>query len=136
MLPTARGAGAFAGRGAAHAVGDDDQVTLLFGELRLAFSGQAGLAHAHRLGEPGNQEMILVVAANLAAIGQGTELDRHPRRWDSAMIWCSLVESSIVGRGSWIGMVAVLCLSRLLYRTYMLHILYRFSPRTAPFGWR
>ncbi len=73
-------AGEFAGRGAAHAVGDDHQVPLLLGELRLAFSGQAGLAHAHRLRESGNQEMILVVATDLAGVGQGTELDRHPRR--------------------------------------------------------
>ena len=75
-----QGAGTFAGRGAAHAVGDDDQVALFLGELRLAVSGQAGLAHLHRLGEPGDQEMILVVAADLAGVGQGTELDRHPRR--------------------------------------------------------
>ena len=39
--PDRQGAGSFAGRGAPHAVGDDDQVSLLVGELRLA-AGQEG----------------------------------------------------------------------------------------------
>ena len=67
-----QGAGAFAGRGAPHAVGDDDQVALFLGELRLAFSGQAGLADLHGLGEPGDQEMIFVVSADFAGVGQGS----------------------------------------------------------------
>ena len=56
--PDRQVAGAFAGRGAPQAIGDDHEVPLFLGELRLAFSGQAGLAHLHGLGEPGDQEMI------------------------------------------------------------------------------
>ena len=87
------------------------QVALFLGELRLAFSGQAGLAHLHGLGEPGDQEMILVVAADFAGVGQATELDPHPRWIAIGDRWCSPVESSRVGQGSWSGMVVVLFLA-------------------------
>src|SRR5208337_3150530 len=79
-LPTARALARSPAAAPPHAIGDDHEVPHFLGELRLAFSGQAGLAHLHGLGEPGDQEMILIVAADFAGVGQGTELDAHPRR--------------------------------------------------------
>ena len=90
------------------AVGDDHQVSLFLGELRLAFFGQAGLAHLHGLGEPGDQEMILVVNADFADVRQGAELDPHPSRiaiGDRLELTGRVVER---GLGSWSGIVVVL----------------------------
>ncbi len=78
--PDRQGAGAFAGGSAPHAVSDDYQDSLFVGEQRLVSSLQAGLVHLHRLGEPSDQEMILVGDSDSAVVGQGTEPEPYPRR--------------------------------------------------------
>ena len=78
--PHRHGAGLFAPGGAPHAVGDDHQVAFLVrepGELRLR---QARPADPHRLGQLGDQELVLVLLADFPRVGAGTERHTHAGR--------------------------------------------------------
>ena len=71
-----KGTGLFAGAGPAHAVGDEKQMSAFVPELRLLFR-QAGLPDAHRLGELGAEELILVGRAYAALVGDAERLHRQ-----------------------------------------------------------
>src|SRR5205823_3828622 len=65
----------FAGSVPAHAVRDEKQVAALATELRFRL-GQARLPDAHRLGELGAEELILVGRADAALVGDSECLHR------------------------------------------------------------
>ena len=64
-----QGAGHLAGPVAAHAVGDQEEVAPVAAVLRLRLR-QAGLADPERAGQLGDQEVVLVGRADLAAVGE------------------------------------------------------------------
>ena len=71
-----QGARLFAGAVASHAVGDEKQMSAFVAELRLRLR-QARLPDAHRLGELGDQELILVGRAHAALVGDAEGLHRQ-----------------------------------------------------------
>ena len=71
-----KGARLFAGAVPAHAVGHEKQVSAFLPELRLRLR-QARLPDAHRLGEFGDEELILIGRPHAALVGDAEGLHRQ-----------------------------------------------------------
>ena len=79
-----QGARVLAALVAAHAVGDEEQVPVFLAELRLGFR-QARLPDAHRLGELGDEELILIRRTHATLVGDAERLHGQGSafpRWD------------------------------------------------------